>query len=431
MSGPTRQDVAALVALGALARGLVWQDRPLWLDEAITVGAGLAADPFAAARATDLHPPLLAWLAGWVAAAAPDPAWARGLPLAASLLAIGVAARAGAAWDGRRGAVGLGLVAALGPPWVLYAQEVRPYALGLLAGCGLLGAAGTGSAVGLLGWGLLATLGGPYGTWAGVHAAAARVARRTGGRALAAWGALAVVQAALLVLVALPQRAAQGASLTTGHLREGFFSVSDVVPFTAQRTLEVAGYLGSGLGGAVAWGPGLAVVAAVARGIARSRDGLPAVALAPVAVMWVAAGLGLHPFLGTRHALALAPGLSLLAVRGAGRFGWAGLGLAAVGLLLQPRLPVEDVPGLLRSVGDRPIVVDASLAPAVALYGDGRERALPWREGPALTQALAEAPVAPGGCVLVARHREDAVRAALGPTSLEEHGAAGVRALCR
>lgn len=125
----------APVAIGgaALALRLIGLgDKPYWLDEALTLHrARLPLPELVADSIEHLHSPAYFLLVRPIALVT-DAEWALRLPsaLAGTLAAVLVYAVGRAAWDGRAG-IAAGLLMALSPFQVQYAQEARSYAISL------------------------------------------------------------------------------------------------------------------------------------------------------------------------------------------------------------------------------------------------------------------------------------------------------------
>lgn len=404
--------VATLLA--ALARAVLLPDRPLWSDEALGLlhaTGRVAAVP--GPVAVDLQPPGWTALLGLWAALHPGDAWLRTLPGLAGLATVPILAWSLAPWRRPRAtATALGLVV-LGGPWVLYAGEVRPYALLLAGASGWLGAVARGRTGPLVAWGalllgtswsagplvaagLLTTAGvpGPPGT------ASATGRRRA---VLRAAGTLALLTLALALGALAPQLGATR-PLADGPLAR-WMGWPDGPWALLERTVGVLGHPLTGTAGPRAVAAGLLVLglgAAATRASRRATDPEPptadGLAIPAVLAALTAGGLalaslaGLHPFGPTRHVLGLAPAVLTalaLALDQAGprwtRRGGALLAavLAAMWTLRPPTLPVQEVPTVMAEVAadrtacctpptGRPggtVWVDAPAVPAVAWYG--------------------------------------------------------------
>jgi mannosyltransferase len=131
---------AALVAAGlsaATATAAVLRHlgtKPLWRDEAISVSVAsrpvariLLVLPHHDANAGLYYLLLHAWL--WLGH---SPAWARGLSAACLVATAAVAAWAASRWKGWEIGLACGLLVAVNPFLVYYAQEARPYSLAVL-----------------------------------------------------------------------------------------------------------------------------------------------------------------------------------------------------------------------------------------------------------------------------------------------------------
>lgn len=368
--------VAALVRLPGLF------DRPLWMDEALQLTVSHAPDLLRAMRTEDLHPPLFSALLSLLPADASDaahrlPSWL------ASVASVPLAALAAQRWSGPHAARWAACLCAALPVWVLYAGEARPYALGMCAVLAMLHAARGPHPLALLLAGAAAIFT-QYGAWPVV--AIALLLAPPSARPRPAALALLALAAALTVALALPQHQHQALDLRGGYLGPWFWSPAQALPFTARRLPELFGYLLTGARGTASLGVGAALLLLTLR--AARRDRLTALALAPVAVFWCLAGLGLHPFGGLRQLLVLAPGLVLLASARLGPATPARLTLVgALGLLLtarHPGPPTEDLPCLITQLDDAPRLADASARFGLDRYDRLPHRALPWRSGDTL-----------------------------------------------
>ncbi len=131
----SRLELGLILAVAALPRLVGLGHVSLWLDEILSslrVGRDLAG-AWEAWRGDPVHPPLselLQWL--WFRLVEPEPL-RRLLPVALGVLTVGLLAHLACRWFGRRAAWATGLIAAMSPLHVHYSQELRGYALGLLA----------------------------------------------------------------------------------------------------------------------------------------------------------------------------------------------------------------------------------------------------------------------------------------------------------
>jgi hypothetical protein len=369
---------------------LLWMDwdRPLWLDEALQVQLSTSGGMWADVAARDLHPPLWTLVSsGWIGLAGWEAVrWPAFLFSAAT---VPLAARAGRAWGDARTEHAMAAFAALCAPWVLYAGEGRPYALGLFAVCGLLAAARAGRGVAT--WGAIASLA-QYSAWpiAQLVAGWASWTRRD----WRPWVTVTAVQVLLLPLL-YAQVSGPGAGLAEGALAGAYWPGGNPATFVGGRLAELGGYALAGIRGATAWWLGVVVVLGLGAA-SRRPDPLVALTLASLAVHALASLLGLHPFGGLRQLLVWTPLLALVVLRAQP---WAVLAVAA-GWIAQPALPVEDVPGVLAEAGDLPVLAEGS-ALAATLYGD--VEALPWRKGPALVEEVRAAAAGRAVWLLAAR----------------------------
>lgn len=127
--------LAVLGLLGAGARLFNLGTFSLWLDEILLVGraSGSVADVWRACLANAEHPPLSALVSALVLRATPSEIALRLVHVAAGLAAALLLSEWVARTFGRRAGLAAGLVFALSPFAVRYAQEVRPYPFLLLA----------------------------------------------------------------------------------------------------------------------------------------------------------------------------------------------------------------------------------------------------------------------------------------------------------
>lgn len=402
-----RAGVAGLIWLAVALR--LWRIGvpSLWYDEALEVqraAAGLAAAVFA--RGIDQDPPAYPLLLGvWLRLGTLD-AWLR-LPSVA-LGAVAVAATA--AWARRIGGVALGLACAalmaVAPVAVHYGQEVNQYAA-VIALAALLGwllervlARGTAARWTVLSATSAAALATHYGLAFVLAPQAAALARRAVRHATAARGlglhiALLAGTGLLLWWLGLSR------SIQVAHLQSRFGGtdlakelsyVGDVgwreilvfftVPYSGGPALFVARAVAvlAALGALWLWRRGPAGRRAIVLGF-----------LAPLALAYVASGMGWYP-LGHRYALFALPAF-LMAVAAGGkvvtrsrRALYAGTIVAvAVGLLaFAPQLdaanpwfaiPREDLRSVLEDLSGRvrpqdTVYVYHAAAPAFEAYGD-------------------------------------------------------------
>ncbi len=131
----SRLELGLILVIAALPRLLGLSHVSMWLDEilgTLRASQGLA-DAWQSWRADPVHPPLyefLQWF--WFRLVEPEPL-RRWLPVAFGLLTVGLLAQLTCRWFGRRAAWATALIAAWSPVHVRYSQELRMYALGLLA----------------------------------------------------------------------------------------------------------------------------------------------------------------------------------------------------------------------------------------------------------------------------------------------------------
>jgi hypothetical protein len=379
--------LATLVGAALRATGL--DARPLWMDEALQVQVSHSADLLEAIRTQDLHPPLLTLLLSVVPASAPDalhrlPSWL------ASVACIPLAGWAAWRWSGADAARWAVWLAALLPTWVLYGAEARPYALGLATTLAVLGAAAAPT-VPLLTVAVALAITTQYGTWP-VAACALIVAARARALPTAVATLVATVVGAVLALTILvPQQHHQAAGLSTGYLAPWFWNTDDVLWFTLTRTCELLGYLVTGTTGAL----GFLIGSLLANLIFCVRmDRLTALALAPLMLFWLLAGLGLHPYGGLRQLLVLSPAFLLWTSASLGPATPVRLPILAIPLLVlwarHPGLPVEDMPCVVAAMDEAPRLADAGARFAVAHYGGEPDNTWPWKRDQALIDATWE-----------------------------------------
>lgn len=373
------------MAVGLAVRLFTYVDRPLWLDEALQLTLALSPSIYDAMCTQDLHPPALTLLLS--AYASPESVLSARLPsFMASVLTIPLAGWAGAAWGDRHTSIAMAALAALCPPWVLYAGEARPYALGLLAVCGVVAATKEAAPRWVALWGLLGTLA-QYGAWPVVQLALlVRCVRDRSAEAGVAWFVVTWVQVVLFAGLMLPQLGGPGAGLAEGALAHAFVAEQPVLHLL-NSSIEVGTYLMSGTRSTGLLFVGGLLWIALALGASMGpRDDLIVLALGPLAVFAIASLLGVHPFGGTRHLLVAAPAWFVLVTRLHGGVG-AVMAIIAVasGAWFRPALPVEDVPAVLAQIHG-PVVADASAAYAVALRHPVTP--LPWVSGAAWNDAF-------------------------------------------
>ncbi len=131
----SRLELGLILVVTACPRLVGLSHVSMWLDEilgTLRVGQGLA-DAWQSWRADPVHPPLyefLQWF--WFRLVEPEPL-RRLLPVVLGVLTVGLLAQLACRWFGRRAAWATALIAALSPVHIRYSQELRMYALGLLA----------------------------------------------------------------------------------------------------------------------------------------------------------------------------------------------------------------------------------------------------------------------------------------------------------
>lgn len=387
--------VAALTVGGALLRLPGLASRPLWMDEALSLGVATAPHPWVAIAADDLHPPLFALLLRGLAIVSHAEAWLRAPSFLASVLMIPLAWRAGRAW-GRPNA---GLVAAtlvtVSPPLVVYAGEARPYALGAALVLAVLAATPGQSATALTVPAVLAmaTL---YGAWPVVLLACLAFAVRERGPARAVPLLVASCAAGSLGLTLMAaQRAAQGAALTDGKFAPWFWTFDHFPGWAARALPALPGWMWTGRADTLGWAAGVVAIAGITA-VARTPGprALDALTWAPVLGFAGLAGTGLHPFGPTRHLIVALPALIVWAAVRLDRrrpivvLPWLVVAMGATALA--PRPPFQDLPALLPQIDDLPVVADASAAWGARWYAPGAVEAMAWRTGPAFDEALGD-----------------------------------------
>lgn len=364
----------------------------LWLDEAITALAATAPSPAALARhvaTQDLHPPLLA---AWCALVGPAPLGLLRLPSLLASLSL-VPALHGAA----RAAGGRGELAALGAatctPLVLYAGELRPYALGAAAVAWALRASWE-RRPGALALALVFGAASQWSAWPVLLGVVLAKPPPPGERAPVALAALAV----LPLLALLPdQQAHQGAGLARGALAMAFPAAD---PFAwSLGVIRLPGWWLLGSAGRLALGVGALAWIALAWAVRRVPPRLAAALLVPLGAFALLATAGLHPLGPTRHALVLLPpALVVLDVAGAdlGRAGRRALSgalgaVALTGLVLHPGLPRPPWREAA-AVAAPPVLADAAAVPPLRWHAPhGEILPLPWRDDDALDLAIGPA----------------------------------------
>lgn len=127
--------LGVILAIGLVARLREAQRTPLWFDEIFTLWMTRASFGAMLERlASDIHPPLMSVLLwAWRGAGGEGVLWLKALPIAiglATLVALHAAARD---WFGERAGLLAALLLALQPTHVYFSQELRSYALLILA----------------------------------------------------------------------------------------------------------------------------------------------------------------------------------------------------------------------------------------------------------------------------------------------------------
>jgi hypothetical protein len=368
--------------LGCLARASALSTRPLWMDEALQMRVSQSPTWFHEIGSRDLHPGLYALsLRAW-SSVSDDVRWLRAPSLAASMAVI-----VAAAWAARRWRLphptAAAWLAALSPPLVRYAAEVRPYALGVLAltvAWGALAPRPRPATLAVSGGFAAAAL---WGAWPTLAVAAALSGRRAV-RALA--GVLAPLALLTFPFVLLPQLQHQAASLPSGFLAEQFpVAWNDAPSWLTLATLGALGSLATGMGGGLmgrATLAGLLLLAPTARA-GWTRPRLGALTAASAATLAALALVEVHPWGATRHALVLLPAWLLLG----STFPRFSVPAALLGLALAPAPPDERVDEALRP--GAPLRVDAGLADQVAWAAHEAlppdAELLPWEAAPPFT----------------------------------------------
>lgn len=118
------------VVLGAVNALIGLDRRPLWLDEAYTLGAVHQLGETVRATGATMAA-YYALLRGWLVVSE-SVAWMRGLSVVLALLALVVTVRVARLLLGDGRATAVGVVLAVSPMWLAYAQEARSYALVML-----------------------------------------------------------------------------------------------------------------------------------------------------------------------------------------------------------------------------------------------------------------------------------------------------------
>ncbi len=372
--------VLVLVLVGALLRLPLLASRPFWFDELGQLSVSEVPTIGALIQRTEENeraPPGYALLLHGVVGVGGDSEWVARLPsFVAGVASIVMAFLAGKRWSSARAGLIFAALVAVSPPFVFFAREARPYSLGAFAVFWLLAAAPrAGADTRSTLFFALAVVACAVMQWLSGLVAAVVIAvsafvpsARNGGRssrnALLVGSALGVLVLLLEVPILVAELHVRGVG--GGFLEGSFYEPRDVMGFARHKVPELLHWLVVGRPGLLTvvidlWRLPLddlpAILVAVAAALALPRR-VACVALVPLAIVFVAAGIHLHPFGGIRHCLPLAPGIFLLIACGLdelGRHSRAISGLVAAALVACSAHGIhdvrdwyfEDVPGVL------------------------------------------------------------------------------------
>lgn len=342
-----------LVFLGVLLGGaLVLRapgiaTRPLWFDEIWQYkvsDVSSLTEIHSQVLKFDRHPPLCSWLIWLVGQIMGTGEMALRLPsLVLGVASVGLAWAVGRVWAGRSAGIMLALLTLAAPAFVFYSREGRAYAGGLFAVWLFLLALGwfmrrpawgttallTLAACLCLAWQYITAVVVAAGMAVAVYSLWSR--GLLGLHNLVRWGLAGLTVAVLLTFLALVYTLPQARLRGTGvqDFGERSFPIGDPAAgaaFLTEHVPEMWEYFLQAAPLGPRWtlvGILLAVPAlAAAFWAARRRwtqRALLLVGLGGPVLAILLAGLGLHPFGGTRHCLALAPGLFLIVAAGNAR----------------------------------------------------------------------------------------------------------------
>ncbi len=330
-----------ILAVGLVTRLPLFQSRDAWLDELanyeMTLGGPLSGLPDRV-RANDRFPPGFHYLSIF----ASEPKDMRFLSLFAGLACIPLARILGAKTFGSATGWMAAIIVAVSPSFVFFSREGRPFALGLFVLYAFLAciaellrqprkrvfACTLAVAIAVCMTQYAAIVVSCVSCSLAILLVASEVPRR--------WLAIKMLIAIQFVLCiagawmyfsyAAPQISTRGTG--AGQFRDLFYDIFDpvtAVPFLADHNLQISQY--AALGGVV--GPRWAALAAmtIACGLAfavrnlrdTSERWLVLSAAGSIVVFMILAGIGKHPYGGTRHCMILLPLLYTWFAAGVGR----------------------------------------------------------------------------------------------------------------